>query len=88
MFYVFRRYLVHITKLPFHVFDKYEIHIQAFLDFINGKSIISDPHLHKHIYKIYTQHLYVQIFSQKAKSKNGGSAFQNYEKYEVSDSQI
>ena len=32
---------------PFHVFDRYEIHIQAFLYFINGKLIISNHHLHK-----------------------------------------
>ena len=28
-------------------FDRYEIHIQAFVDFSNGNFIISDPHLHK-----------------------------------------
>ena len=27
------------TKFPFHVFDRYEIHIQAFVHFINGKLI-------------------------------------------------
>ena len=32
MFYVFRRYKVHTTKFPFHVFDRSEIHIQAFGD--------------------------------------------------------
>ena len=26
-------------------FDNYEIHIQAFVDFIDGKLVISDPHL-------------------------------------------
>ena len=35
-----------VTRNPFHVFDRSEIHIQAFLDSINGKFIISDPHLH------------------------------------------
>ena len=29
-----------VTTFPFHVFDRYEIHIQAFLDSINGKIII------------------------------------------------
>ena len=28
------------TKFPFHVFDRYEINIQNFVDFINGKYII------------------------------------------------
>ena len=29
-----------VTTFPFHVFDRYEIHIQAFVDFISGKFII------------------------------------------------
>ena len=29
-----------VTTFPFHVFDRYQIHIQAFLYFINGKFII------------------------------------------------
>ena len=32
--YVFKGYFVHITKFRFHVFDRYEIHIQACVDFI------------------------------------------------------
>ena len=37
-------------------FDRYEINIQAFVDFINGEFVISDPHLHKIISrKIYIQ---------------------------------
>ena len=35
------------TKLPFHIFDRYEIHIQAFGDFINRIFIIFGPHLRK-----------------------------------------
>ena len=31
--------------MSFHVFDRYEIHIQAFVHFIDGKLIISNPHL-------------------------------------------
>ena len=49
MFYVFRKYLVPITKFPFHVFDRYEINIQALVHFINGRFIISrssSPHNH------------------------------------------
>ena len=49
-----------------HVFDRYEIHIQAFLYFINGKFIISVPHLHKNIFQIYTQ-----ICMKTRKTKNG-----------------
>ena len=33
---------------------RYEIHIQAFLCFINGKLSFSDPHLHKIVFKICT----------------------------------
>ena len=40
-------YLNKVIERPFHVFDRYEIHIQAFLYFINGKLIIFNPHLHK-----------------------------------------
>ena len=36
-------------------FDRYEIHIQAFLYFINGKLSFSDPHLHQNIFKVCTQ---------------------------------
>ena len=36
-------------------FDRYEIHVQAFVHFINGKWIISDPHLHKIIFEICIQ---------------------------------
>ena len=45
-----------VIKNPVHVFDRYEIHIQAFLLFINGKFIFSNPHLHKIIFKLYMQH--------------------------------
>ena len=47
-------------------FDRYEIHIQAFVDFINGKLIIfqsSSPQKYfediysKNIYKIYTKYI-------------------------------
>ena len=29
-----------VTKMPFHAFDRYGIHIQAFVHFLNGKIII------------------------------------------------
>ena len=45
-------------------FDRYEIRIQAFVPFINGKLIISNPHLHKTIFKICIQ------FTTKKTKKN------------------
>ena len=47
-------------------FDRNEIHIQAFVDFINGKLIIfqsSSPQ--KHIFQIYTQHIFQKITSKR-----------------------
>ena len=49
-----------VTKLLVHVFDRYEIHIKSFVDFINGKLIISrstsPPTYFKNLYaKIHTQ---------------------------------
>ena len=41
MAYDFKRYLVHITKSPFHVFDRYEIHIQDVKECFTGIVIIS-----------------------------------------------
>ena len=34
-------------------FDRYEIHIQAFVDFTNGKLIIFNPDLHNMFFKKY-----------------------------------
>ena len=45
------------TKFVFHVFDRYEIHIQAFVHFINGKLIIFNPRLHKNILRICIQNV-------------------------------
>ncbi len=45
-------------RLPkFHLMfaDRYEIHIQAFVEFINGNLSFPDPHLHKTIFKICIQ---------------------------------
>ena len=36
-------------------FYRYEIHIQAFVHFMNGKFTIFDPHLHKITFKLCTQ---------------------------------
>ena len=41
-------------------FDRYEIHIQAFVHFNNGELIIFNPHLHKNIFQIYIQTLYTK----------------------------
>ena len=45
--FTFKIYLVHITKIPFHVFDRYEIHIQALANVFMEHLSSSDPHLHK-----------------------------------------
>ena len=53
-------------------FDRNEIHIQAFVDFINGKLIIfqsSSPQ--KHIFQIYTQNIF-----KKTKSKKNNAQLQ------------
>ena len=65
-------------------FDRYEIHIQAFVDFINGKLIIfqsSSPQKYfediysKNIYKIYTK--YIQnIYPKNKLKKNVGLPFE------------
>ena len=49
-----------ITKCSFHVFDRYEIHIQAFGDVFMGKSSFPDPHLHKIILNI-CNHIFTKI---------------------------
>ena len=68
-------------------FDTNEIHIQAFVDFINGKLIIfqsSSPQKYfediysTNIYKIYTK--YIQNIDPKINSKNGGFAFRKFSK--------
>ena len=41
-----------VTTFPFHVFYKYEIHIQAVVHFVEGRFVISDPHLHKIYYEM------------------------------------
>ena len=41
-----------LSNALFMFFDRYEIHIQAFVHLINGKLIISNPHLHKNVFGI------------------------------------
>ena len=70
-------------------FDRYEIHIQAFVDFINGKLIIfqsSSPQNHfEHTYsKIYTK--YIQnIYPKNKFKKKVGLPFENFRKFCSSD---
>ena len=40
------------TKFPFHVFDRYEIHIQAFGDIVYGNLSFVNPHLREIILKM------------------------------------
>ena len=75
------------TKLQFHVFDRYEIPIQAFLFVINGKFIIvrsSSPqnHFKKYISKKYTYKMdsktYISKTHQTYFAKNDGYAFHDF----------
>ncbi len=68
-----------VTTLPFHAFDRYELHIQACVDFINGKLSFVDPHLRKiiniyiYIYKcilIVYEYLKKELNDQHKKNKN------------------
>ncbi len=52
------------TKFIFHVLSRYEIHIQAFANVFYGTIIISNPHLRKNIFEIYT-HTYIYIYIYK-----------------------
>ena len=47
-------------------FDRNEIHIQAFVDFINGKLIIFQSSSPQNVFQeIYTQHIFKKIILQK-----------------------
>ena len=51
------------TTFIFHVFDRYEIHIQATANVFNGMFILSDPHPHKQIFQeIHTQIIFKNDF--------------------------
>ena len=62
------------TKFIFHVFDSYEIHIQAFVHFINGELIIFNPHIHKHIFKTCT-HIFTKKHEEKRNAWHLGHTF-------------
>ena len=49
------------TKFMSHVFDRYEIHVQAFVDFINGKSIIFRSSSPQNYFKKYILKQYISI---------------------------
>ena len=54
-----------LQNFHFMLFDRYEIHIEAFLDFINGNFLsFSDPHLHK----IISKHIYSFLYVKKHKN--------------------
>ena len=62
-----------LQEFLFMFFDRYEIHIQAFVHFINGKVIIFNPHFHKSILRniyIYILNIYIYIYKYKYISKN------------------
>ena len=69
------------------VFDRYEIHVQAFLYFINGKSIICQASSPQNIFKeIYTQHIFqIHNFKKKTKMlfKKMGIPFKNFEHFQI-----
>ena len=67
-----------VTNNPFRVFDRYEIHIQAFVHFINGKVIISNPHLHKIIFKIC-----IQIPTNKKRTKTNKNEQKKHGTYDM-----
>ena len=54
MFYVYKIYSLNITKDQFHVFARYEFHIQVFSILFNQSVSFTDPPLHKCIYTIYS----------------------------------
>ena len=49
------------------VFDRYEIHIQAFLYFINGNEAFVNPHLHQKYFKKYILNLCFNKMSNASK---------------------
>ena len=53
------------TKSIFHVFDRYEMNIQAFANVFLWKSYHFNPHLHKSILNMYTPNLYIDIICKK-----------------------
>ena len=64
------------TKIPhlhFMFFDRYETHIQAFVDFINGKLIIFSPHLHKTYFQNMYSHFHDKNERIKTTSKTYGT---------------
>ena len=59
------------TTFPFHVFERYGVHIQAFVDFINGKFIIIRSSFPRNYFMIYTHILVIEnTFQNKYISKN------------------
>ena len=88
------------TTFPFHVFDRYAIHIQAFANVFDGQFIIFNHHLHKiflkYIFKLYIRKICVErkYISKKNISKHlyirkmMGTPFEIFAKHKFPDSQI
>ena len=51
-----------LSNVLFMFFDRYEIHIQVFVNFINGKLIIFNHQLHQIIFETYTHSLDIKYF--------------------------
>ena len=70
-----------LPNLDFMFFDRHEIHIQAFVDFINGQVIIfrsSPPHFFENIYSTFLYvfiYIYINIYFKHAFKTNGGCTF-------------
>ena len=47
------------------IFDRYKIHIQAFVGFVNGKISFVDHHLHENILRNIYSKLYMKHIFQK-----------------------
>ena len=92
-----------LPTFHFMFFDRYEIHIQVFVHFINGELIIFNPHLHKDILRnIYSewnikpifQNIFLKQIFQTHISENMfwnkmvGVPFTNFESFRFLDSQI
>ena len=70
-------------------FDRYEIHIQAFVHFINGKLIIcrssSPQNYFEDIYSKNRYNIYIYIYTKNTFKKMVGLPFENFRKLCLSD---
>ena len=74
-----------VGRFSFHVFyDRYEMHIQAFLDFINRKFIMFDPHLDK----TYLKNIYSKFSQKTGGTKHMVPRTYIFDKFQKNESQI